>query len=123
MDVQATLDNIQPHTLSNSHIQLDHTYHNAFTTPTPSPMLKDTNFSEISVLEDVPNPTKHQQKMYNIPNFQLYKNKKEPLPSASNPNIKVNANWNENIIHNTPQKRLLKTYKPVTLVCDGLAYL
>ena len=63
MDVQPTLDNIQPPTLGNNHIQLDHTYHKAFATPTPSPMLKDTDFSEISVLEDVPNPTKHQQKM------------------------------------------------------------
>ena len=57
------------------------------------------------------------KKWTNIPNFQLYKNKKEPLPPASNPNLKVNANWNENIINNTPQKRreLLKTYKPFTI--------
>ena len=55
--------------------------------------------------------------MFNIPNFQLYKNKKEPLPPASNPNLRVDTNWNENIIHNTPQKRheLIKTYKPFTI--------
>ena len=82
-DVQNTLINIQPSTLGSNHILLDHSYHNAFTTTTPSPMLKDTNISEISALEDVPNPTKHQQKMYNILNFQLCIQKQKRTATTS----------------------------------------
>ena len=68
---------ILPQSAQPTHLDL-----NTFNITWPAPTLKDCLFEDESTLENVPNPTKHQQKTYHIPNFKLYKNKKEPLPAA-----------------------------------------
>ena len=103
---------ILPQSAPPTHLDL-----NPFSITWPSPTLKDCLYEDESTLEDVPNPTKHQQKTYCIPNFKLYKNKKEPLPAAHKPDIPVNSDWNENLMHNSQPARyeLAKVYEPFTL--------
>ena len=52
-----------------------------------------------------PNPTKHQQKMFGIPATKDYKSKKEVLPEAHSPNVKVDEDWDEMTTHSSPEGR------------------
>ena len=110
-NAQTALENSTPPPL-HTHWPPDHTYAN--TNSLPSPILQNTLYSESTLTEDVPNTTKHQRAMWGLPNFQLYKNKKEPLPPAPSPNLPVDENWTEQLLHNSPYtKNLLKQgYQP-----------
>ena len=74
-NAQTALENSTPPPL-HTHLPPDHTYAN--TNSLPSPILQNTLYSESTLTEDAPNTTKHQRAMWGLPNFQLYKNKKNP---------------------------------------------
>ena len=59
---------------------LDHAYHNIFRTSVASPILKNTEFSDTTSKEDVPNPTKHHQKMFGTSNYTKGKKNHFPQP-------------------------------------------
>ena len=113
-NAQTALENSTPPPLHTQPL-LDHTYSNI--NSQPSPILENVLYSETTLTEDAPNTTEHQRAMLGLPNFKLYKNKKDPLPSAPSPNLRVDKNLSEHLIHNSPHtKNLLnKVYKPFTI--------
>ena len=105
-NAQTALENSTPPPFHTQPL-LDHTYANI--NSQPSPILQNALYTETTLTEDAPNTTKHQRAMWGLPNFKLYKDKKDPLPSAPSPNLPVHENWSEHLIHNsTHTKNLLK---------------
>ena len=66
-----------------------------------------------------PTPTVHQKEQQNLPEGTEYKTRKETLPPANNPNLKVDENWDEMTFHNSPEGRQWYTEVKKNLLQKG----
>ena len=102
---------------ANGIIQRRNIVEDNFTWNPMSNIINNLNYLEGGQSSHNPNPTKHQAKEWEIPITRKYKNIKEPLPPALNPNFSVDKYWTEELAHNCNmgEKELEKAYRKFTI--------
>ena len=81
------------------------------------PLSAEQLYEDSTTTKTLPNPTKHQQASWNIPNFKQYKSKKKNLPQAPQPGVKVGPTWSELHLHQSKEGKsaLGKVHQPFTI--------